>query len=176
MPPVPVYSHKLSAAAEVLEQFPAPWVDRAALEKVLGIGRWTAWRLLRRCGAVPGPGKALAMERGELVRRLRELGLGQASQTELARRQRLERMLEEEAQIRRSKQVQIAQGEAAEELISMEAVSLPPGIELSPGMLRMTFESREEFLAQVGALIYALSNDLEGIEKQLLPCKRKVGK
>src|SRR5882672_10680913 len=126
LPSVPVYSHKLSAAADALEQFPHPWVDRASLERVLGIGRWSAWRLLRRCGAVPGPGKALAMERGELVRRLRELSRG--AEVEVARRKKLEEFLEGEARVRSGERVQVAAGEAAGELIGMVAASLPPGI------------------------------------------------
>jgi hypothetical protein len=158
-----------------LQQFPHPWVDRASLEQILGIGRWTAWRLLRRCGAAPGPGKALAMERGELVRRLRELSQSDGPQWELARRKKLEQFLEDEARVRRGKQLKIAEGPAAADLMGSITESLPAGVELSPGSVRMTFSSREEFLAQVGALVYALSNDLEGIEKQLLPSAPRRG-
>ncbi|HEY3412150.1 MAG TPA: hypothetical protein VGM51_03725 [Armatimonadota bacterium] len=48
-------------------------MDRRQLEELLGVSKTVAWRLLRHCGAEPGPGNTLICRRPALIARLEEL-------------------------------------------------------------------------------------------------------
>jgi hypothetical protein len=67
MPSAPLYAHRLEEAIEVLRSMNTDWVDRRTLEEILAVSKWTAWRLLKSCGAENGPGGALAIRRAELI-------------------------------------------------------------------------------------------------------------
>src|SRR4051812_12317794 len=113
VPGSPLYSHRLSNAVEVLERLETDWVDRRTLQETMGVSKWTAWRILKRCGAAEGPGGSLICGRAELIRSLRELQQDDRIAPEIARRRRVESYLDGMVQYASRKQKEIARGGAA---------------------------------------------------------------
>src|ERR1043166_3422979 len=67
MPASPLWIHGLPDALPALASLPQDLVDRRTLEDLLGVGKWTACRVLKHCGAEDGPGGALVCRRDDLV-------------------------------------------------------------------------------------------------------------
>ena len=163
MPAAPLYARRLPEAISTLESLPAEWIDRRTLEQILGVSKWTAWRVLKRCGIEEGPGKSLLCRRDDLVRRLRHLEYEEAP--EIARRERLERQLESMATFVRRRHTEIARGADAAGLLHSRLCSLPPGVDLTPSELRIRFSGMPEFLEKFARVVFALQNDFETIQQ-----------
>jgi len=164
MPAVPLFLHRLADGIASLEDLPGELVDRRTFEQILGVSKWTAWRILRRCGASQGPGNTLVCRRLDLIAQLRHLAEDGRFAPEIARRERLEQHLDGILRDASRRHKQIARDSAAEKLLSTRFKELPAGVELSPGALRITFHGAEDFLRKFGAVVYALHNDYERIE------------
>ncbi len=119
---------------------------------------------MKRCGAQDGPGGALVCRRADLVAQLRRLQQDGRYGPEIARRERVSEYLDGIAQFASRKHKEIARNQAASELLGTRFANLPPGVELSRGELRIGFFGTEDFLQKVGAVVFALQNDLEKIE------------
>jgi hypothetical protein len=165
MPAVPLYVHRLAAGIAALEALATDLVDRRALEEALGVGKWTAWRIMKRCGATDGPGGALVCHREDLLPQLRRLQQDGRYGPEIARRDRLERYLDTIVQSASRRHKEVARNADAEALLSTRLTSLPPSVDLAPGELRIAFHGTEDFLQKVGAVVYALQNDFEKIQE-----------
>jgi hypothetical protein len=166
MPTTPLYAHRLAEGISVLTQMDADWIDRRTLGEILGVSKWTAWRVLKRCGAVEGPGGSLICRRDDLIARLQTLEqVGFAP--EIARHHRVEQYLEGMAGFVRSKHREVARDAAADTMTSSRFSTLPPGVDLQPGGLRIAFTGTADFLAKFGAVVYALNNDFERIQEFL---------
>ena len=76
MPAAPMYVHRLEEAIQTLSGMTADWIGRRMLEEILGTGKWTAWRVLKRCGAEEGPGGGLVCRREALIAQLQALQRG----------------------------------------------------------------------------------------------------
>jgi hypothetical protein len=163
MPATPIYIHRLAEGIAALEAFQSDLIDRRTLEEALGVGKWTAWRIMRHCGAVDGPGKALVCRRAELIARLRKLEQDRRFEPEIQRRRKLETNLDSMLRFAARKHKQIVRDHAAEALVSSRFKSLPEGVELTPGELRIRFTTPEDFLQKFGAVVFALHNDYEAI-------------
>jgi hypothetical protein len=165
MPAVPLYVHRLAEGIAALEAFPTDLIDRRTLEEALGVGKWTAWRILKRCGATEGPGGALVCRRPDLLAQLRRLQQDGRFGPEIARRDRVARYLDGIAQFASRTHQEVARNAQAEALLNTRFSSLPPGVDLAPGELRILFAGPQEFLRKFGAMVYALQNDWEGIQE-----------
>jgi hypothetical protein len=165
MPAVPAYAHRLANGIAALEALSQDWIDRRTLEECLSVGKWTAWRILKRCGATDGPGNTLVCRRDELIAQLRALQLDPHLAPEIARRERVELYLDRMVRYASRKRKLIARDHAAEQLLSSRFAKLPPGVDLSPSELRIAFFGTEDFLEKFGAIVFALNNDFEKIEK-----------
>ena len=165
MPAVPLYVHRLGPGIAALEALPTDIIDRRALEEALGVGKWTAWRIMKRCGASDGPGGALVCRRQDLLAQLRHLQQDGRYAPEIARRQRLETYLDTIVQSASRQHKEVARNNTAETLLSTCFTSLPPGVHLAPGELRIAFHGTDDFLQKVGSVVYALQNDFEEIQK-----------
>jgi hypothetical protein len=148
-----------------LASLPCEWIDRRTLEEILGIGKWTAWRIMRHCGAEDGPGGALVCRRDALVEKLRAVQQNGRLAPEIARRERVETYLDGMLQYASRKHKEIARDAAAEALLSSRFANLPAGVDLQPGELRIQFRGTEEFLRKFGAVVFALNNDFERISE-----------
>jgi hypothetical protein len=165
MPSVPLYAHRLAEAMAVLESMTGDWIDRRTLGEILAVSKWTAWRILKACGAQEGPGGALAIRRAELIERLGALRENGRLAPEIARRARLESALDGIVRFARSRRREIARNERALSLVSTRCASLPPGVTLTPDSLAIEFQGMEDFLGKFGAVVYALHNDYESISE-----------
>jgi len=163
MPSAPFYAHRLEEAIEVLRSMDTHWIDRRTLEEILAVSKWTAWRILKACGAGDGPGGALAIGRTDLMARLERLREDGRLAGEILRRGRVEANLDGMIRLARGKHKEIARDEVARELVSTRFASLPPGVELTPCSLRIEFFGAEDFLGKFGSVVYALHNDYERI-------------
>jgi hypothetical protein len=163
MPAVPAYFHRLGDACELFGRLDNDWVDRSTVEQVLGVSKTVAWRILRRCGAVEGPGNTLVCRRDELVAALRRVQETGQFERESRRRERLTGYLERLAEIGRSRRTTVATEDRAMDLINTRFERLPTGITLTPKRLSIDFSSPEEFLQRVGSVIFALQNDYEAV-------------
>jgi hypothetical protein len=164
MPAVPLYLHRLADGIAALETRPEDLIDRRTLEEALGVGKWTAWRIMKRCGAFDGPGNTLVCYRQDLVRQLQGLQQDGRFSREISRRGRVERYLDSMADYARQKQKEIARNQAAQQLLDSRFQNLPSGVELCPGELRIAFTGAEDFLQKFAAVVFALQNDFERIE------------
>ena len=163
MPAVPSYFHRLGDACEVFGRLDSDWVDRATVEQVLCVSKTVAWRILRRCGAVDGPGNTLICRRDELVAALRRVQETGQFERGNRRRERLSGYLERLAEVGRSRRTTVAIEARAMDLINTRFGRLPAGITLTPQRLAIDFSSPEEFLQRVGSVIFALQNDYDAI-------------
>lgn len=167
MPAAPLWIHRLPDALPALASLPQDLVDRRTLEEVLGVGKWTAWRILRQCGAEDGPGGALVCRREVLVERLQAIQQDGRLAPEIARRQRLESYLESMLTYATRKHKEIARNTAAADLANSRFANLPDGVDLERGELRIRFRGTDDFLQKIGAVVFALKNDLEAVSEFL---------
>lgn len=165
MPATPLWLHRLADALPILEALPDEFLDRRAVEEVLGVGKWTAWRVMRQCGATEGPGGALVCRRETLIERLRCFQEDRRFAPEIARRERVVRYLDGMLQFAARKHKVIARDSAAERLLGTRFSQLPAGVDLEPGELRIQFSGTEDFLQKFGAMVYALHNDFERVSE-----------
>ncbi len=163
MPSQPSWCRDLPAGIARLEALDTDWVGRREIELALGVSKTVAWRLLRQCGGQPGPGNGLACRRSDVIDRLRGLAAEGNTSFEVQRRKRLAAYLERirpEVVANRTRVVPDSQAVA---LLNSRFASLPPNVTLAPTNLTVEFRGTEEFLAAVGAIVYALNNDFEQI-------------
>ncbi len=161
MPDKPVWYTRLEAAIEQLEALPSPWVDRAALESSLGVGRRRAQQILQPL-VRRTLGKNGLANREEVVRHLRGLAAGQAVSFEVQRRERLHSILDRLH--REQKERPRVLVEAPTAIVNQELNSLPPGVHLEPGRITVTFEQPLQALEKLLALAMAIGNDLDGFD------------
>jgi hypothetical protein len=155
--------HHLDDAAAIFRRLPSDWIDRRTLEETLGVSKTVAWRILRRCGAVDGPGNTLVCRRESLIAGLERLRDDESARREIRRRERVESRLGRLLAAARSQHVALAPAAEGADLVSSRFARLPEGIELEPRELRIRFADSGDFLRKVGAIVFALQNDLEEI-------------
>jgi hypothetical protein len=164
MPAKPSYARRLKPVIAKLQESSAIWIGRRDLEELLDVSKTVAWRILRYCKAQKGPGGALLFERLQLIARLQELAAeGGVIAREVARRERVEQQLLAMRSYLHSRQTKVVRDELAPALVSTRFQNLPANITFTPQSLRMEFYGTEDFLATVGAIVYALQNDYPAI-------------
>lgn len=168
MPAKPSYCDQIPQTIDWLRSISSEWVGRKDLEESLAISKTVAWRLLRHCGGVLGPGHTLLCRRTDLIASLeRLLSDGGKIDFEARRRERLATYL---ARIRPqviANRTTVVPPQQALSLVNSRFTSLPPNITLTPGSLHIDFEGSAGFLAAIGALVYALNNDYEAVRRFL---------
>jgi hypothetical protein len=177
LPPVRVrasWQHRLPEILDALESNSAELIGRRQVESIFDVSRATAIQILDRFGARLA-GNALVVGRTELIARLRGLSQDPTLSFErerhsgsLARisRDSLGELLGEAARRLRNNRV-YAQGEAAARQRATRFGDFPPEVNLTPTTLHIQFEGLQDFLVKIGAVIYALQNDLEVIDQFL---------
>lgn len=167
MPDKPIWYTRLDAAIAQLDALPTPWVDRAALESALGVGRRRAQQLLQPLVRRTIGRNGLA-DRAELIAHLRRLAAGEAASFELQRRERLHAILDQlHREARQQPRVLV---EAPTAVVNQELQSLPAGVHLSPGRIVLEgFATPEQAKQQLLALIMAMANDPDGFDERIAP-------
>ena len=160
MPRKPEWLQQLPAALDALLRFPAPVVDRAALEKLLRVERRTAIRLLHRFGGFQA-GKTFLVDRVELIAALEKVAAGDQASEERERHTRLADSLDRARLLAPGRKVRI---EAASDVRHRVLKELPAGIHLAPGRLTIDFFGAEDLLRHLFELSQAMANDFESFE------------
>jgi hypothetical protein len=163
MPAQPAYFHRLTEALEVFRSLSSEWIDRRTLQEVLGVSKTVAWRILRQCGAVAGPGNTLICQREGFIGAIERLQQTGRYTYEIRRRERVEAQLSELLTIACSRNIQVVAENRGVELLSTRFAHLPPGVDLSPSRLNIEFSGTQDFLQKLGAVMFALQNDYDSI-------------
>jgi hypothetical protein len=164
MPVKPSYCRNLPEAIEVLRNHTPEWVGRKDVEEALGVSKTVAWRLMRHCGAIVGPGNTLLCRRLDLIQQFEELIANDGKiYFEVQRRQRLTAYLDRIRPEVIANRTKVVEDEKALGLISSRFSSLPGAVTLTPSTLHIEFTSVAGFLEAIGSVIYALNNDYEAV-------------
>src|SRR4051812_29985679 len=163
MPAQPTWLSDFASIRRAVRGLPRPFVDRATVQALLGVGRRRAQQILAPCVSERVGANGLA-EREAFLRRLEQVAAGEEARGEVERRQRVARTL---AQLRRERirQPQLPV-EAPVAIVNQDWASLPTGVSLGPGRLAVEFQEPREAPEKLLALAMAISNDFEEFERR----------
>ena len=164
MPAKPVWYSKINDVIRELEALPRPFVDRATVEFLLGVGRRRAQQIMAPCITDRVGTNGLA-NREALVAHLRRFAEGEDGYYERRRRQKVALILEQLNQERLERPQLLV--EAPVEVLRQEVESLPEGVRLEPGRITVAFEEPQEALEKLLALAMAISNDFDRFERRV---------
>ncbi|MBN8730678.1 MAG: helix-turn-helix domain-containing protein [Acidobacteria bacterium] len=150
---------KIPGALEVLEDFPAPWLDRAAVAALFAVSQRTAQRLTRRLGGVR-TGGGWIVSREVLRARLEELASGAEVEQVVRRRVRIEELVREAGAVARSRRVELP-------VVAGGGGVLPPTMRVGGGKLEVSFASAVDLLQQLYALVQVAAEDYECFERTI---------
>ena len=164
MPAKPVWYAKIPDVLRALETLPRPFIDRATIEFLLGVGRRRAQQIMAPCITDHVGANGLA-DRNLLMARLRQLGNGEDGYYERRRRHRLGEILEHLHKQRLQHPPLLV--EAPPDVAAQEFDNLPTGVQLAPGRITVDFEHPRQALEKLLALAMAISNDFDRFERQV---------
>jgi len=168
MPDKPLWLERLPQIIGHLEERAEPWVDRAALESLLGIGRRRAQQLLAQ---LPGQriGASVVVGRAEVISHLKAMARGEKAHYEQRRRKRLWGQLEAVRQEWTEKPpVWVAVPQSQVRGIQLhDFAALPSGVELAPGTITIRFREPDEALQKLMALAIAIGQNRAAFEERV---------
>jgi len=176
VPDKPLWLERLPDAIAQLKQTAEPWVDRATLESLLGIGRRRAQQLLaqmpsRRIGA------SVVASSADVIAYLEAVATGEVLHYERRRRQLLWRRLEKVRQEWSGQPpvlIEVPRSEVRR-LQLHDFAALPEGVELAPGAITIRFDNPEQALRKLMALALAIGQNREAFEERVaLPSAAKI--
>jgi hypothetical protein len=147
---------------QLLEALPRPFVDRATVESLLGVGRRRAQQILAPCVTERVGSNGLA-DRNALITHLRCLAQGDSHHYEQRRRQKVAAKLAELEKERRERPRLLV--EAPTQVLGQEFENLPPGVCLEPGRIIIEFAHPQQALEKLLALAMAISNDFDRFQR-----------
>ena len=154
MPDKPTWCGHLDEVTRTLRDLPDPWVDRATLQGLLGIGARRAQQILAPCVGRRIGANGVA-DREAVIARLHQLATGETRHYEHQRRNRFAEYMDALYRERREG-VLVA---APANIVNQEFKGLPAGVSISPGRIGIRFESATEALEKLLALAMAIRND-----------------
>ena len=162
MPAKPAWYGKLDEVVRELETLPRPFVDRATIEFLLGVGRRRAQQILAPC-ITDRVGRNGLADRHALIARLRQLAAGDDGYYEKRRRRKLGAVLIELQRERLARPQLLVEAPAS--VASQDFANLPAGVHLMPGRIAVEFDKPREALEKLLALAMAISNDFACFER-----------
>ena len=162
---MPAKAQWLFRVPEILAELSAldvPVVDRAVCERLFRLRRRRAIDLIRCIGGYQA-GRTFLVDRPKLVAQLEQIRDGSDFQMEWRRKQRLAEQLDAMRRMQTGARVVIALEPG---VLLQRLPELPAGVGLSPGELHIRFQSPEELLSKLFALVQAIANDYEAFEKR----------
>ena len=162
MPAKPLWYSRIPAVIQALEALPRPFVDRATVESLLGVGRRRAQQILAPCVTERVGSNGLA-DRNALIAHLHRLAQSDSLHYEKRRRQKVAAKLSELEKERRERPRLLV--EAPTHVLSQEFENLPPGVCLEPGRIIIEFAHPQQALEKLLALAMAISNDFDRFER-----------
>lgn len=163
MPAKPAWYNKIPHIIRELETLPRPFVDRATVEFLWGVGRRRAQQILAPCITDRVGSNGLA-DRDHLIARLRRLAMGDDGFYEVQRRRKVADVLGKMRK-ERLEQPQLLV-EAPLQVIHQQCDDLPPGILIEAGRITVEFEAPQQALEKLLALAMAISNDFDRFERR----------
>jgi hypothetical protein len=164
VPAKPSWFSRIYDVIRDLEALPRPFVDRATVEALLGIGRRRAQQIMAPC-IVDHVGTNGLADRDAFVAHLRRLAEGDDGYYERRRRRKFAAVLAELQQERLERPQLLV--EAPVRVLTQELENLPEGVCLEPGRITVTFDSAQQALEKLLALAMAVSNDFARFEQQV---------
>jgi hypothetical protein len=158
MPAKPLWTTRYHEIQQELATCGAALLDRHALEQLLSVRKRRAQQILSAC-AERTLGNSAAVTPHRLAEYLRCVYEDGELEWEQRRRRRMASFLNK-AEKSRTEQPQLLV-EAPTSITGQRLESLPPGVELGPGWLKVQFRTSEEGLEKLLALAMAIANDLE---------------
>ena len=173
MPDKPLWYDRLAEAEAQLATLPSPWVDRATLESILGIGRRRAQQLLQPLVRHTIGRSGLALK-DEVIRYLRQLARGDKAVYEHQRRKRVAGLIQRwHRETREQPQIFV---EAPDTIVTQQLETLPEGVHLSPGRILIEgFMTPDEAKQQLLALIMAMGNNPEEFDRRITMARAAHG-
>jgi hypothetical protein len=164
VPAKPSWYSKIDAIILGLESLPRPFVDRATVEFLLGVGRRRAQQIMAPCIADRVGANGLA-DRDAFIAHLRRLAEGDDAHYERRRRGKVGAILAQLQQERLERPRLLV--EAPVSILTQEFENLPSGIRLEPGRITVTFDRAQHALEKLLALAMAIGNDFDRFDRQV---------
>jgi hypothetical protein len=164
MPAKPIWYSRLGEIKRSLAHSTAPVVDRAAIEKLFGLGRRQAINLMRRFDGHLS-GRHWFVDRLQMIERLGEVALLPGYGDEIRRKVALKDQIE----ILRETNPQLQRPIAAPRPRQSD-VSLPPGVRVfNGGQMLISYANTAELLGILLALTQEAVDDYGGFDVQVMP-------
>ena len=162
MPSKPTWFSRLDEIIRELRGVPRPFLDRVAVELLLGVGPRRAQQIMASC--VPERvGTSGMVDRDAFIERLQRLAKHEETLHELGRRRKVAATLERLREERLTRPQLLV--EAPVRVLSQELENLPAGVNLEAGRITVDFENPQQALEKLLALAMAISNDFDRFEK-----------
>ena len=171
MPAKPAWYSKINDILGELQSLPRPFVDRATLEFLLGVGRRRAQQIMAPCITDHVGTNGLA-DRDALIAHLRRLAEGDDGFYERQRRRKVAEILSQ-LQKDRLERPQLFV-EAPARIVNQRFENLPAGLRLEPGRITVEFDHPQQALQKLLALAMAIGNDSDCFERQVAAGPRTV--
>lgn len=162
MPRKPAWYSRLDAIAAELEALPRPFVDRATIEVLLGVGRRRAQRIMAPC-ITHHVGTNGLVDRAVLIGHLHRLAQGEDAFYERTRRRKVAGVLEVLRKDRLERPRVLV--EAPVRVMNQEMDQLPHGVQVQAGRITVEFDDPREALEKLLALAMAIGNNYSLFER-----------
>ena len=162
MPAKPAWLDQIDRVISELEASSRPFVDRATIETLLGVGRRRAQQILGPCVSYRVGASGVA-DRVRVVEHLRRLAAGEEAVYEVRRRNRVAGAIEELRRERMENPRLLV--EAPVQVVSQALERLPPGVRVERGRITVEFSDPQQGLEKLLALAMAIGNDPERFEE-----------
>lgn len=162
MPAKAAWFSRLDEIIEALRALPRPFVDRATVELLLGVGRRRAQQIIAPCVSERVGANGL-VEREHFILRLRRLAEGDEGHYEIERRRKVAEIIDRLRKERMERPQLLV--EAPPEIVNQGFEDLPAGVRLEPGRITVDFQEPQEALSKLLSLAMAISNDFDRFER-----------
>ena len=166
MPAKPVWYRNLPNILEELRRHPLPYVDRAAVEFLLGVSRRRAQQIMAPCVLERRAGVNGLADRDALITRLERIAEGEEGFYEIERRRKVANLIENLRQQWMTQPQLLVEAPTA--VVNQEFENLPAGVRLEPGRITVEFDEPQQGLEKLLALAMAISNDFELFERRVV--------
>lgn len=162
MPAKPAWYRDLDRIIIQLEALSRPFVDRATVEFLLGVGRRRAQQIMAPC-ITDHVGTSGLVDRGALISYLKRMGSDDEVFYERNRRRKVAGLLDRLRKDRLERPQLLV--EAPVWVMDQEIDSLPAGVRVESGRITIEFEHPQQALEKLLALAMAIGNDYEKFER-----------
>jgi hypothetical protein len=162
VPAKPSWYRDLEAIIQQLEALPRPFVDRATVEVLLGVGRRRAQQVIAPC-ITHHVGANGLVDRDAMIVHLRRLARTDDASYERIRRRKVAELLEDLRKDRLAHPQVLVEAPTA--VVNQEIENLPPGVRIEPGRILVEFTEPRQALEKLLALAMAIGNDYDRFEQ-----------